>query len=89
MSAPRLCNSTFEGERCCLLRGHDGLHQSQPCDGTCDSCGCIDWTDQDAADEAFDLDEWDEEDDWDWDDTPAQSFSDAMDDDADNPRRIP
>lgn len=34
---------------CCREFGHAGAHQSAICDGTCDTCDCEEWTDDDAA----------------------------------------
>ena len=31
------------GEMCIREPGHAGKHQNRPCDGTCDTCECVEW----------------------------------------------
>lgn len=40
------CNAVSEeGDTCILAAGHEGSHQNQLCDGTCDFCECVKWDD--------------------------------------------
>lgn len=40
------CREVSEcGDYCIREEGHAGLHTDRLCDGTCDSCDCIEWTD--------------------------------------------
>lgn len=58
------CESVFGGKFCFLPNGHPGDHVNQKCDGTCDTCECVEWTDADAEDDRSE-DEDDEVDDFD------------------------
>lgn len=44
-----------EGDVCFLPGGHKGNHVDRPCNGTCDSCECAEWTDADARETNDDL----------------------------------
>jgi hypothetical protein len=74
------CDSVFGGKFCCLPDGHEGDHQSQKCDGTCDTCECVEWTDDDLDDD-FDDDEMD--------DDEVDDFDEFDQDDPRSPRWIP
>lgn len=42
------CGSEFGGELCFLPAGHEGDHVNRPCNATCDTCNCVEWTDEEA-----------------------------------------
>lgn len=45
-----LCDEYSEDADAFCVRqcGHDGLHQSRVCDGTCDTCDCYEWPNDDG-----------------------------------------